>query len=147
MDDSSKNTKTRSKLGCCQMNLGNVSIIEMRERLLSKEFMRRILEIDAEEWSDSASRTREMWRMLIAFYSLFMRSRSKLVSYSLSRLLKERLLDGIDSLTEDLTSLHQVIACLNCSLLDTVKLTAKEVTKHNLVNVLCNLLDNPRTSS
>ncbi|EAR99090.2 hypothetical protein TTHERM_00388310 (macronuclear) [Tetrahymena thermophila SB210] len=124
------------------------SIITMREKLISKDFMKKILEIDVEDFAPSENLVAEMWKMLLAFYTLFAKSKDKIAQFGLIRNAKDKFLEAIFRLHElsksDTTTLLQAVGCLNYTL-DKIKLSLKEIQKYNLVPVLCDLLENPRT--
>ncbi|KAL4460353.1 hypothetical protein ABPG74_000104 [Tetrahymena malaccensis] len=126
------------------------SIITMREKLISKDFMKKILEIDVEDFAPSENLVAEMWKMLLAFYTLFAKSKDKIAQFGLIRNAKDKFLEAIFRLHElsksDTTTLLQAVGCLNYTL-DKIKLSLKEIQKYNLVPVLCDLLENPRTNT
>jgi len=70
----------------------------MREKLLNKEFMRKILEINPEEFAPSAGLVLETQKMLIAFLSLFAKKKDRIVAFGLVRSAKDRILETISNL-------------------------------------------------
>lgn len=71
------------------------SVIAMREKLLSRKFMRRILELDVEEFTPVSHTPSETSAMLVAFHALFARKKEMIMQFNLGRLAKEAFFEGL----------------------------------------------------
>lgn len=89
------NEVTPSKGGSNDSQTAKDKIIAMREKLLNKDFMKKIFEIDVNEFASNTQSVPEIWKMLLAFYSLFAKKKDKIVSFGLIRTAKDSIFEAI----------------------------------------------------
>lgn len=67
--------------------------------------MKKIFEIDANEFAPNSQLIAETWKMLLAFYSLFARKKDRIVAFGLTRSAKDCIFEAISQHKNDDASL------------------------------------------
>lgn len=126
-------------------------VIAMREKLINKKFMRKIFELDVEEFTPHTHTTSETSSMLPAFHSLFAKKKEKIVQFNLARLAKDAFLEGLERAktttgVKNVELTHKALGCIYFTF-DALKLTQKDVQKYPIVPIICDLLDDVKTTT